>query len=79
MKVESVQLLLSLLHLAGGIQESSRRGENNQWEEKLPILSQREFDRERLGIQFPFMKVGLKTSVKNMPFYIYAQLYLIYS
>jgi len=56
MKVESVQLLLSLLHWAEGIQESSRRGKNNQWEEKLPVLSQREFDRERLGIQFPFMK-----------------------
>ena len=59
MKVVLVQLLLSLLHLAGG-HEGAGRGEGNGWGEALPVLSIRNMDKERLGIKFPFMKVLIK-------------------
>ena len=58
MTVAPVQLLLFFLHLAGGEPEGTWRGEGNGWGEDLPVLSQRELNRERLGIQFPFIKVN---------------------
>ena len=67
MKVVPVQLLLLLLHLAGGEPEGTGwggegdtgwRGEGNiGWGEDLPVLSQRRDKGERLGIQFPVIKV----------------------
>ena len=60
MKVVLVQLLLSLLHLAGGEHEGAGRGEGNGWGEALPVLIIRNMDQECLGIKFPFMKVLIK-------------------
>ena len=57
MKVAPVQLLLSLLQLAGGGPEGIWKGDGNGWGKDLPVLSQRDDIRERLGIEFPFIKV----------------------
>ena len=66
MKVAPVQLLLFFLHLAGGEPEGTWRGEGNGWGEDLPVLSQRELNRERLGIQFPFIKVKIMLKINNL-------------